>query len=407
MQNTKVVATNVLTGILDHTVTDARGNYTFPNLAVGVYTINFSAPSFQSLDVTKVEIHVATTLREDATLFPGGVTTEVVVGATAPLLQAETSDIGQLVESSQITEIPLNGRDVYSLVTLTAGAQSNVAASGVATGATGSANTTTRPAISGGRAGFTVFRISGIEVNEQNLAGAFLVPSVDAVQEFRAVTQIQSASESGTSGVNVALKSGTNKFHGSAYEFLRNNVLDAQPYFQVTLPPTPGFKNIGNQLRYNQFGGAVGGPIWKNRTFFFVSIQATRQRTLSQVREVLPTSAELSGDFSDVDQLTGVSFAPVYDPTTKAPFPGNIIPQSRFSSFASKLLPIAFQSANCSACLTGGLGFDYVGNQPGATNDTQYLGEIEHHIGAKDTLAASRLYEPFVQPFIPDRKSVV
>jgi hypothetical protein len=323
------------------------------------------------------------------------------VGATAPLLQAETSDIGQLVESSQITEIPLNGRDVYSLVTLTAGAQSNVAASGVATGATGSANTTTRPAISGGRAGFTVFRISGIEVNEQNLAGAFLVPSVDAVQEFRAVTQIQSASESGTSGVNVALKSGTNKFHGSAYEFLRNNVLDAQPYFQVTLPPTPGFKNIGNQLRYNQFGGAVGGPIWKNRTFFFVSIQATRQRTLSQVREVLPTSAELSGDFSDVDQLTGVSFAPVYDPTTKAPFPGNIIPQSRFSSFASKLLPIAFQSANCSACLTGGLGFDYVGNQPGATNDTQYLGEIEHHIGAKDTLAASRLYEPFVQPFIP------
>ncbi len=133
----EVVVTDTLTGISDRTVTNVRGDYTFPDLAVGVYTISFNARSFQSFKVEKVEIHVGTTIRQDATLSPGGVTTTVEVGASAPLLQTQSSDISQLVEARQITEIPLNGRDVYQLLTLAAGAQSGVAASGAATGATG------------------------------------------------------------------------------------------------------------------------------------------------------------------------------------------------------------------------------------------------------------------------------
>lgn len=391
--NAKVVAKNIRTGIPDETLTNQSGDYTFPNLAVGFYTISFGAQSFRQVDVQKIEIHVGSTIRQDATLTPAGGHTEIAVVAATPMVTSETSEVGQLVQERQISELPLDGRDIYSLLALTAGSETAVAVS-TATFFTAVA----RPAIAGGRAGSTVFRMDGIDVNNQNLPSASVQPSVDAVQEFRAITQLAPASESGNSSVALVTKSGTNEFHGTAYDFLRNNVLDAQPYFQQKIV-APGYKYMGDQLRYNQFGGTIGGPILKNRTFFFFSAQLTRIRTLVQSRQLFPTAQMLAGDFSGINPLTRATFGPVYDPQTQAQFPGNQVPSSRFSSFASTFLPLAFLPANCSTCLSSGLGFNNVGSAPGTTNVSQYLGRIDHRISSKDMLFGNFFVEPGIGPY--------
>ena len=379
-----VVATDVLTGISEQTITNKSGDYAFPGLATGTYKIAVNATGLKPLRVEQIEIHVASTVRQDAVLSPASVSTSVEVVSSTPLLDTETAEIGQLVEASQITELPLNGRNIYNLLTLTAGAESSANPnSGVGYNGYVSHN---RPTIAGERAGYTVFRMDGLNMNTQGLPQAAMSPNVDAVQEFRSITQLGSAADSGTGSVYVDLKSGTNKFHGTAYDFLRNNVLDAQPYFQKKIVNAPGYAYEGEQLRYNQFGGTLGGPIWKNRTFFMGSAQLLRSTQLSQVRDIYPTSNMLAGDFSNanIDPYTGSNFGPVYEPgTLNTQFPGNQVPIA--STMAQSLIPLAFRPANCMTCLP--LGFDFVGSEPRFGNDTQMIVKIEHHLSDKDQIS--------------------
>ncbi len=384
VQGANVVATDVLTGISRPTLTNTSGDYAFPGLATGTYKITVTASGFKSLAVEQIQIHVASTIRQDAVLTPASVSTNVEVVNSTPLLDTETAEITQLVEADQISELPLNGRNIYGLLKLTAGAESranpdtNVGYNGYV-----SAN---RPTIAGERAGYTVFRMDGLNMNTQGLPQAAMSPNVDAVQEFRSITQLGSAADSGTGSVYVDLKSGTNKFHGTAYDFLRNNVLDAQPYFQQKIVAAPGYKYEGEQLRYNQFGGTLSGPIWKNRTFFMGSAQLLRETQLSQVRDIFPTSAMLQGDFSGLDPYTNSNFGPVYEPgSAYTQFPGNQVPIA--STMAQALIPLAFRPANCMACLQAGLGFDFVGSEPRFGNDTQTIAKIEHHLSDKDQIS--------------------
>src|SRR6185437_9444506 len=330
------------TGNVFERTADGEGNYVFDALPIGSYTIVFRASAFQDLRIEGVEAHVASVVRQDAVLQLASVSSTVQVESSTPLVKTETAEIGQLVDARQISELPLNGRDVFSLLTLSGGAE---------TGASPAARftTTERPALAGGRAGYTVFRINGIDVNSQNLPSASVVPSVDAVEEFRAITQLAPASESSTSTVSVAVKGGTNLFHGSAYDFLRNNVFDAHQFFERKIV-TPDFQTQSNQLRYNLFGGSLGGPLRKNRTFFFSSVQFTREKALSQVTGIYPTAQMLQGDFSGLNPLTGAAmlhFGPLMDPATSTPFPRNLVPTARMSSFARAFLPVAFLPANC------------------------------------------------------------
>ncbi len=392
LRQAAVAATNNETGIRYEKQTNANGDYWFPELSVGTYTLSFRAGAMQEVKIEKVEIHIASTVRQDATLSPATVSATIDVIDSTPLVKSETSEIGQLVESRQITELPLNGRDIYSLLTLTAGSETGVAP----TGAT-QFTSVARPTIAGERAGSTVFRINGIDVNNQNLPSASVQPSVDAVEEFRAITQLAPASESSSSSVNLATKSGTNAFHGTAYDFLRNNILDAHQFFQRQIV-ADGYTYRADQLRYNQFGGSIGGPIRKDRTFFFASVQSTLARTQTQVDELYPTAQMLQGNFSGLNPLTLKSFGAVYDPQTGLPFPGNQVPANRFSSFAHNFLPIAFLPANCLACLTSGLGFDYVGTAPGKTDDVQYVARLDHHFSDRDSIFGSLLIEPSTGP---------
>ena len=384
VQGASVVATDVLTGISNQTTVNASGDYAFPSLATGTYKIRVTASGFEPLLVEQVEIHVASTIRQDAKLSPGSVSTNVVVVSSTPLLDTETAEIGQLVEAKQITELPLNGRDIYGLLALTAGTESSANHNSSA-GYNGYVGRS-RPTIAGERAGYTVFRMDGLNMNTQGLPQAAMAPNVDAVQEFRSITQLGSAADSGTGSVYVDLKSGTNNFHGAAYDFLRNNVFDAQPYFQRKIVNAPGYAYEGEQLRYNQFGGTVSGPIWKNRTFFLGSAQLLRETDKTQSRQLFPTSNMLAGDFSNanIDPYTGKDFGPVYEPgTLNTQFPGNQVPIA--SAMAQALIPIAFRPANCMACLS--LGFDFVGTQPSFGNDTQTIVKIEHHLSDKDQLS--------------------
>ena len=384
-----VAATHQQMGIRHEQTTNSAGAYVLDNLPVGIYAVAFSAPSFRELRIEDVEIHISSTIRQDAILELGSISTNVVVESSTPLVKTETAEIGQLVDSQQITELPLNGRNVFSLLTLSAGAETGVSQVARFT-------SPERPALAGGRAGYTVFRVDGIDVNSQNLPSASVVPGVDAVQEFRAITQLAPASESSTSTVSVAIKSGTNQIHGVAYDFFRNNVLDAHSFFAREIV-TPGFRTMPDQLRYNQFGGALGGPIKKDRTFFFANVQLTRTRTRSQVTGIYPTAQMLQGDFSGINPLSGSAlqnFGPVSDPQTMQPFPGNQIPASRFSPFAAKFLSVAFLPANCFVCQSEGLGFNFVGAQPGYANDDQYIGRMDHQLSRNDMLFGSFQVEP-------------
>ncbi|MGH9656417.1 MAG: TonB-dependent receptor domain-containing protein [Bryobacteraceae bacterium] len=391
-----IAALSGQTGIAYSQTSNSDGDYAFSHLPGGTYTVTFSAASFSKLRVKGIEVHVATVLRQDATLELASFRAQVKVVSSTPLVETDTAEIGQLVDARQITQLPLNGRNVYSLLTLTAGSET-----GVKPGAR--FTTPERPALAGGRAGYTVFRLDGIDINSQNLPSASVVPGVDAVREFRAITQLAPASQSSISSVNLALRSGTNAFHGTAYDFFRNNVLDAHPFFERNIV-APGFQTTADQLRYNQFGGSLGGPIEKDHAFFFLNLQFTRSHTVSQVSMLEPTAAMLAGDFSGVNPLSGAAFrnfAPVADPATLQPFPGNRIPDSRVSAFAGKFISVGgFLPANCLACQAGGLGFNYVGEAPSHVRDNQFLGRIDDRIGRRDSIFGDFQVEPSLQTFV-------
>ncbi len=391
-----VGATHLEKGLYYETATNSAGEFLFEYLPLGTINLLFRARSFRDLRIEGIGIHVAGTVRQDATLEIAPVGTVVAVESSTPLATTETAEINQLVDSAEITELPLNGRDVFDLLQLAPGSETGVSPAARYTDAE-------RPALAGGRAGYTVFRVEGTDINSQNLPSASIIPGVDAVSEFRAATQLAPASESSTSSVNVALKSGTNQFHGTVFEFFRNNALDAHSFFDRNIV-TPAFRTEPDVLHYNQFGGASGGPLKKDRTFFFVSVELTRDYTVAQVPGIYPTAQMLQGDFSGVDPLSGSAmrnFGPVFDPTTGQPFPGNQIPANRWSAFATRFLPLAFLPANCLSCQAEGLGFNFVGRESAYASETQFIGKVDHRLSNNDTLIGALQVAPSNATSVP------
>ncbi len=376
-----VTALRIATGVQYPGTTTSAGDFALSDVPNGAYRLTVRAAGFEELQIEGIELHVATVLRQDATLRIATVQSQVEVESSTPLVNTETAEIGQLIDSRLITDLPLNERNIYSLIALTPGTETGVNLAARFTDAE-------RPTIAGGRAGYTVFRIDGIDVNSQNLPSASIAPGVDAVQEFRAITQLAPASESGTSTVSIALRNGTNQFHGTAFDFFRNNALDAHHFFERTIS-TPSFQSEPDQLRYNQFGATLGGPIRHNRTFFFLSFHGTVAEGVTQQTGLYPTSQMLSGNFSGVNPLSGQAmrnFGSVLEPGSTTPFPGNIVPMSQWSGFAQKFLPVAFLPANCMACLAEGLGFDFAGEAPVRANQAQGLGRVDHRFNDRDSL---------------------
>src|SRR3974390_1845575 len=286
-----VTLINESTGVTTHTQSSKSGDYSFPTVAVGTYTIECKATVFKKLTRKQVALDLNQTLTVNGTLELGSATETVEVTSEAPLIDTSSTQLGATVDSLMATQLPLNTRDTYQLLQLQPGVMSNVG------GSNSIAYGSDQPgvvSVNGGRGRANNFNVNGGDANDLFANLPTVQPSPDSIAEFRVLTNTFDAEYGRNSGsvVNVVTKSGTNNFHGNLYEFFRNTVLNASNYCFSAPCTKPKF----NQ---NQFGGTFGGPIKKDRTFFFTSYEGRRIRQgISGETVFVPTPQERTGDFS-------------------------------------------------------------------------------------------------------------
>ncbi|MEO6910918.1 MAG: carboxypeptidase-like regulatory domain-containing protein, partial [Edaphobacter sp.] len=300
---------------------DKQGNYVSPPLRVGVYSVVAEAPGFQSQTRADVTLQVQDRRRIDFTMSIGQVSQNVTITDTAPAIQTDTSALGQVITSKTITALPLNGRDYVQLATLSPGVVSTKTGTNGNTGGSSTGGQSSFAA-NGARGTMNNFLLDGIDNNSNDTGGFILRTSVDAIQEFKIQTNSFSAQfgRSGGATINATIKSGTNAYHGSVFEFFRNSALDARDYFEDPTSRKASFKQ-------NMFGATIGGPILRDKLFWFGDYQGTVIRNPTTWISSVPTAAQRIGDFS------GTGNPIIYDPSTydsatntRTPFPGNIIP---------------------------------------------------------------------------------
>jgi hypothetical protein len=320
----KVVATNQGTKLEYTAQTSDAGVYTVPFLPVGVYVLTVEGSGFKKLVSNEIKLEVNQTARVDLQLQVGGVNEIVNVQGVAPVLQTENVMVGQVISGSTTTNLPLNGRNFQQLALLLPGA---VTPNPGGFNSVSLQNGQGRPYVNGQREQGNSFLLDGISVDETIDNRIGYKPNVDAIAEFRVETSNSSAEFGNVAGgiVNATLKSGTNGFHGNVFEFLRNDALDANTWSNNRNGATK------QKLRQNVFGGTLGGPVIKNRLFFFTDYQGTLQRTGGGTSAFVAPAAWRTGDLSSLKTA-------VIDPLTGQPFPGNIIPTSRIVNPVAKAL---------------------------------------------------------------------
>ena len=382
--NAGVSITNVATGINRTVTTNEDGLYIAPNLLPASYELTFTAPGFRTDVRTGIELTVGATVSLNMTMQVGGSKETVQVQTEAPDVQLATSDISAVVNATTVRELPLNGRSWTDLATLQPGVNRIQTQPDFSAGTDrGNRGFGQQLTISGARPQQNNYRLDGVSLNDyaNGAPGSVLGGSlgVDAIQEFSVLTSNYSAEYGKTSGgvVNAITRSGTNQVHGSAYEFLRNNKLDARNFFDDPTQSTPPFKR-------NQFGGAVGGPIFKNRTFFFADYEGVRRsKGITTVATVPSVIARTGALCSNPDNPNNVCtpFSVTVDPSAQAYFTFYPTPQN----------PLAGSN--------GDLGvFTFAGQQ--VVNENFFTTRVDHRFSDKDSLFGSYMYDktPYSSP---------
>ena len=389
-----VTATAVGTNIKVSTHTDSSGTYVITPLKIGGYTVSVEAQGFKLETRSGVDLQVQDRLRVDFTLQVGAMTETVNIAAEVPLVQTESSALGNVIGSRQISDLPLNGRDYTQLATLTAGVTKITENGGGINGATSASNGNAGGAfaVNGTRGNLNNFMLDGVDNNSNDNAGNILKTSVDAIEEFKVQTSNYSA-EFGRSGgavINATIKSGTNAFHGTVFEFLRNSALDARGFFEPPDQAKAPFKQ-------NQFGATLGGPILKNKLFFFGDYQGTRVSAATTSISSVPQPAEIGGDFSALlgSQVgTDPLGRPVYEnqifnpasTTTvngrivRTPFPNNKIPLSLMDPIAHNVAAL-YPAPN-----SPGNSNNYIVNAPGQDTVDQMDARVDYNISQKQQI---------------------
>jgi len=379
-----VTVTNTATGATRTLPTDGEGRYQLSALQPGPYEVKAEISGFAPKTLTGITLNVGDVKALDITLAIGGVTDTVSVQATESLLQTQTSSNGALIDNKQVVELPLANRQFYNLALLSPAAYQPAQNSTL--GFRGGIN------IAGASEISNEFTVNGIYNNDMATAQPSFRPSVEVIQEFHLLTGVYPAEYGGMSGGQLVIitKSGTNTFHGSAYEFIRNQVTDAKNFFTQANTKTPSFKQ-------NTFGGTLGGPILKDKAFFFFGYEGQRIRQAVTALATVPTSTMLGGTFAST------AAAPLYDPNTGAKLPvGTVNLTTAFSGEAINWSSAAAKAGQ----LIANLGFpaptnsaassNYNFNEIRSENMNEYTGRIDGSLSQKDSVNFS--YNAFIDP---------
>ena len=378
-----VTAENADTKLSRTVTTDAQGAYSFTLLPAGKYNLTTQAPGFKTHQQKEIELQLQAHLRVDIKLELGEVTEQVVVVAgKTPLVDTASTTLGKVVEAERIVDLPLNGRNFLQLGVLQAGVTPPIPKIDVVGSGTNNTpgGTGVNFSVNGMRISSNNHLLDGVNNVEPVTGSAMVVPSPDSIQEFRILTNMYGA-EFGRAGgaiVTVVTKSGTNSIHGSVYEFLRNDALDARNFFTPEVP----------ELKQHQFGFTVGGPVIQNQTFFFGSYEGLRRSEGIPVRATVPTLAQRAGDFSAlIDPLNPPTscFEPgaICDFSTFTPFPGNMVPIGPIAREVIKLWPEPNLGSNI-----------FTGAPVGSNDRDQFMVRFDHTlIEGKNTLTGRYLFD--------------
>src|ERR1700686_1768297 len=400
--NTTVTLTDIDKNEKHTITTDASGNYAFVNILPGRYRIEAEKSGFKKFLREPIIVEIESGLKVDITLEVGAVSETIEVTAETPLLQSETNSLGQVIEQRSVTELPLNGRNPLALVALVPG----VVPQGQPSGGNSSMSNPVGAnpfalgdfQVGGGMSGQSQILIDGTPTNGAYLNVVTVIPTQDAIEEFKVQTNNLGPEYGRFAGgvINLSTKSGTNRFHGSAYEFLRNKIFNANDYFdnQRHIARAP--------LTQNQFGANIGGPVVHDRLFFFFSYEGFRLRKGNPFITWVPTDLERTGDFSQTGSTGTSSVLPIYDPMTsgvngnpscngaaacRTPFAGNVIPSNRIDPTAKALLSF-FPEPNLANSTDGNFATSY--SSGGSVN--QYNARVDYALGAKQ-----RIYGRYTQ----------
>ena len=327
-----ITATNANTNAARQTASSSTGDYAFPSLSPGNYVVRIEKPGFKA-ETSRVEVAVQQTVRLDFNLQVGQVSESVEVSAQTVQLQSENATVGTVIDNKRIVELPLNGRNYLQLVSLAPNVTTLSPNAGQAGSRQGGDRASQSIAVAGQRIMFNYFSLDGVNNTDPNFNSYIVLPSIDALQEFKVQTGVYPA-EFGHNAtqINVLTKSGGNKYHGALFEFLRNDVMDAKPYQFTTRAVNKA------PFKWNQYGFELDGPVsipklfnGRDKLFFMTNYESFRQRQNFPATYTVATAAQQNGDFSGITNILN-------DPKTNTPFAGNIIPASRIDPISKKLL---------------------------------------------------------------------
>ncbi len=346
-----ITLTNTGTNTSRTTLSTSDGDYTFPDVPPGVYSVEATHPGFKAETAANVQLQVQQSLTQNFTLQVGEVTQTVSVSAAAALLQTQNSSLGTVVSSQTLAEAPVNNRNYLNLAALSANANVVSPTQGQAGARLGGARANETISVGGSRIMFNHYTLDGINNSDVDFNTFVVQPSIDAIQEMKVQNGVYPAQYGyNQTQVNVVSKSGSNNYHGTAFYFLRNNYADALGYNYFY--PTPLPKAF--PYKYNDYGFVLSGPIsiphvfnGKNRFFFMVNDEWYSRISFSNTANTQPTAAVLGGDFSQYKSTATGSVVPIYDPATGNPdgtgrtqFPGNVIPASRIDPTSLKYIQL-------------------------------------------------------------------
>jgi hypothetical protein len=379
-----VTVTNTGTGFSRSVVSDRNGEYNAPSIPTGTYSVTAEITGFKKVSKTNIHVGVDQRVRIDVGLELGAMEEVVEIQAETPLLNTASSDLGTTVVEEQIRALPLNGRNFVVLTRTVPGVTRGNPGSNIDGAGSLAWRASASFSANGQRSRDNNYMLDGVDNNETWLQTVVIFPSIEALDEFKLQTSTYSAEFGRSLGgvVNLQIKSGTNEYHGSVFEFLRNDRFDANNWFNNKAG------RAKPEFSQHQFGATLGGPIIKDRTFFFADYQGLRITSGLSYLSTVPSEKMRQGDFSEINRV-------IYDPLTGQPFPGNVIPQSRWDPASKNVLEQLYPAPNTAGSVSsiGQPINNYLINPELTRDDDQFDVKVDHRLSTNNRFFVRYSYQ--------------